>query len=131
MIPPKRFDIFPPDWGMLKRSRCVKIFLLKLLLYQQGTRQHQVGNDPQEIKTTVSCTLETYFLRTQSTWSCSVPKGTNELLLVVLAKVIVIPGATYNITRCQYKYTHNRRGPTPRRCRPLVHEVLGFPPNPK
>ena len=27
MIPPKRFDIFPPDWGMLKRSRCVQIFL--------------------------------------------------------------------------------------------------------
>ena len=20
MIPPKRFDIFPPDWGMLRRS---------------------------------------------------------------------------------------------------------------
>ena len=28
MIPPKRFDIFPPDWGMLRRSRCVQIFLL-------------------------------------------------------------------------------------------------------
>ena len=27
MIPPKRFDIFPPDWGMLRRSRCVHIFL--------------------------------------------------------------------------------------------------------
>ena len=27
MIPPtsKRFDIFPPDWGMLRRSRCVHI----------------------------------------------------------------------------------------------------------
>ena len=26
MIPPKRFDIFPPDWGMLRRSsRCVQI----------------------------------------------------------------------------------------------------------
>ena len=23
MIPPKRFDIFPPDWGMLRRSRRV------------------------------------------------------------------------------------------------------------
>ena len=29
MIPPKRFDIFPPDWGMLRRSRCVQIFLYK------------------------------------------------------------------------------------------------------
>ena len=27
LIPPKRFDIFfPPDWGMLRRSRCVLIF---------------------------------------------------------------------------------------------------------
>ena len=31
MIPPKRFDIFPPDWGILRRSRCVQIFLLKWL----------------------------------------------------------------------------------------------------
>ena len=27
MIPPKRFGIFPSDWGMLTRSRCVQIFL--------------------------------------------------------------------------------------------------------
>ena len=27
MIPPERFDSFPPDWGMLRRSRCVQIFL--------------------------------------------------------------------------------------------------------
>ena len=27
MIPPKRFYIFPPDWGMLRRSRCVQNFL--------------------------------------------------------------------------------------------------------
>ena len=27
MIPPKRFDIFPPGWGMLRRSRCVQFFL--------------------------------------------------------------------------------------------------------
>ena len=27
MIPPKRIDIFPPDWGMLRRSTCVQIFL--------------------------------------------------------------------------------------------------------
>ena len=29
MIPPKRFDIPPPDRGMLRRSRRVQIFLLK------------------------------------------------------------------------------------------------------
>ena len=27
MILPKRFDVFPPDWGMLRRSRCVQILL--------------------------------------------------------------------------------------------------------
>ena len=27
IILPKRFDIFPPGWGMLKRSRCVQFFL--------------------------------------------------------------------------------------------------------
>ena len=27
MIPPERFDIFPPDWGMLRRSTRVQIFL--------------------------------------------------------------------------------------------------------
>ena len=27
MIPPKRFEIFPLDSGMLRRSRCVQIFL--------------------------------------------------------------------------------------------------------
>ena len=28
LIPPKRFDIFPPDWGMLRRFRRVLIFSL-------------------------------------------------------------------------------------------------------
>ena len=27
MIPPTRFDIFSPDWGMLRRSRYVHFFL--------------------------------------------------------------------------------------------------------
>ena len=27
IIPPKRFDISSPDWGMLRRSRCVHIFI--------------------------------------------------------------------------------------------------------
>ena len=35
MIPPKRFDIFPTDWWMLRRStRCVQIFLLKYVVLQ-------------------------------------------------------------------------------------------------
>ena len=29
MIPPKRFDIFLPDWGLLRRSRRVQIFLAR------------------------------------------------------------------------------------------------------
>ena len=32
MIPPKRFDIFPPDWGMLRRSKCVQIFIEKNII---------------------------------------------------------------------------------------------------
>ena len=30
IIPPKRFDIFFPDWGMLKRSKCVELKNLHL-----------------------------------------------------------------------------------------------------
>ena len=30
---PKRFDSFPPDWGMLRRSRCFKIFLQTKIYY--------------------------------------------------------------------------------------------------
>ena len=30
MFPPKRFDTPPPVWGMLRRFRCVQIFLLNL-----------------------------------------------------------------------------------------------------
>ena len=29
MFPPKRFDNFPPNWGMLRRSRRVQILLQK------------------------------------------------------------------------------------------------------
>ena len=33
MIPRnKRFDIFPPDWGMLRRSRRVQIFLSTIIV---------------------------------------------------------------------------------------------------
>ena len=44
MIPPtKRFDTFPPDWGMLRRSRCVQIFLsdfsLKSIFEDKDSKQ--------------------------------------------------------------------------------------------
>ena len=49
MIPPKRFDIFPLDWGMLKRSRCVQIFLLNRgvhLVLSHGMDCGSCGCDP-------------------------------------------------------------------------------------
>ena len=33
MILHKRFDIFPPDWGMLRKSRYVQILRLEMVLY--------------------------------------------------------------------------------------------------
>ena len=36
MIPPKRFDIFPPDWGMLRRSRRILIFLWTRRAFESG-----------------------------------------------------------------------------------------------
>ena len=33
----KRFDIFPPDWGMLRRSRRVLFFLFKILLEKKNS----------------------------------------------------------------------------------------------
>ena len=38
MIPSKRFDISPPDWRMLRRSRCVQIFLLNTGCVQQKAK---------------------------------------------------------------------------------------------
>ena len=50
MIPPKRFDIFPPDWGMLRRSRHVLIFLetTRSLVFEEKSErvsQDTVGLD--------------------------------------------------------------------------------------
>ena len=50
MIPPKRFDIFPPDRGMLRRSRRVPIFLettRSLVFEEKSVRvsQNTVGSD--------------------------------------------------------------------------------------
>ena len=35
VIAPRRFDIFSPDWGMLRRSRCIQIFLNNDLRFTQ------------------------------------------------------------------------------------------------
>ena len=50
MIPPKRFDIFLPDWGMLKRSRRIQFFLemtRSLVVEEKSERvsQDTVGSD--------------------------------------------------------------------------------------
>ena len=50
MIPPKRFNIFPPDWEMLKRSRRVQIFLetTRSLVFEEKSKrvsQDTVGSD--------------------------------------------------------------------------------------
>ena len=50
MIPPKRFDIFPPDWGMLRRSRRVLIFLSALTL-----NRHAGGTPKERQKRTMYC----------------------------------------------------------------------------
>ena len=50
MISPKRSDIFSPDWGMLRRSRCVPIFLetTRSLVFEELSErfsQDTVGSD--------------------------------------------------------------------------------------
>ena len=50
MIPPKRSDIFPPDWDMLRRSRWVLIFLetTRSLVFEEKSErvsQDTVGSD--------------------------------------------------------------------------------------
>ena len=50
LIPPKRFDIFSPDWGMLRRSRCIQILSLNnstegayYLVHGDLSSQHSLG----------------------------------------------------------------------------------------
>ena len=50
MIPPKRSDIFPPDWEMLRRSRHVLLFLetTRSLVFEEKSErvsQDTVGSD--------------------------------------------------------------------------------------
>ena len=50
MIPPKRSDIFPFDWGVLRRSRRVLIFLAttRSLVFEEKSErvsQDTVGSD--------------------------------------------------------------------------------------
>ena len=47
MIPPKGFDIFPPDWGMLRRSKYVHI-LLEGICSEKATRETGGEEGPHE-----------------------------------------------------------------------------------
>ena len=40
MIPPKRFDIFPPDWGMLRRSIDAFRFFFTYSRFPLGKKDH-------------------------------------------------------------------------------------------
>ena len=42
MIPPKRFDIFPPNWGMLRRSGRVQIFLKNNMVLEKDDVKNDV-----------------------------------------------------------------------------------------
>ena len=44
MIPPKRFDIFSPDWGMLRRPRRVQIFLQTTIFSEKRNFFVEGGN---------------------------------------------------------------------------------------
>ena len=50
MVPPKRFNMFPPDWVMLRRSKRVQIFLetTRSLVFEEKSErvsQDTVGSD--------------------------------------------------------------------------------------
>ena len=55
MIPPKRFDIFPPDREMLRRSIYVQIFLLTHTHTHQDTAELEVSATIQEIIMYTAC----------------------------------------------------------------------------
>ena len=55
MIPPKRFDIFPPDWGMLRRSRRVQICL-------ETGKSPLIVNALPPVKTPVRLVTDGFFL---------------------------------------------------------------------
>ena len=45
MIPPKRSDIFPPDWEMLRRSKRVLIFLETTRSFVFEEKEERVSQD--------------------------------------------------------------------------------------
>ena len=54
MIPPKSFEIFPPDWGMLRMSRCVQIFLQTQFVHNFSTTEMRGSTIGEGGDTTIS-----------------------------------------------------------------------------
>ena len=61
MIPPKRFDIFTPDWGMLRRSRCVQIFLLIIMRRSRCVQISLLKHPPEHSLQSCLCVCCTHF----------------------------------------------------------------------
>ena len=79
MIPPKRFDIFPPDWGMLRRSRRLLIFLLNT--HVSGTRFSMLD----WVRVTgLSCTKGVWYIYDWDTRSSILPSGRPRLSSLLL-----------------------------------------------
>ena len=63
MIPPKRFDIFPPDWGMLRRSDAFRFFFKHMTLsFGRRADNYCRGRQPQNVDAKI------VFLRPKRPW---------------------------------------------------------------
>ena len=80
MILPKRFAIFPPDWGMLRRSRCVHFFSNNNTNYSSST-----------ILTTVVLSVDFLLLRLNA-----YPVSFMSLTLCLIAKLSVQLKGTFS-----------------------------------
>ena len=73
MIPPKRFDIFPPGWGVLRRSRRVQSFALESDRKLRFSDKKERMNESASYRTTQQIgVLCKYFMTTDSSWCCTV-----------------------------------------------------------
>ena len=64
MIPPtKNFDIFPPDWGMLRRSRCDQFFFKTHTHTHRRTQLTIVTNIIECVSVATALILSFHFLR--------------------------------------------------------------------
>ena len=81
MILPKRFAIFPPDWGMLRRSRCVHFF----------SNNNNTNYSSSTILTTVVLSVDFLLLRLNA-----YPVSFMSLTLCLIAKLSVQLKGTFS-----------------------------------